>query len=88
MPTDSLINGIPMTLNLNQFTILVASLKYKVMYLSDLVHPQTGYHFALFIALCQWLLCILPLYIDLLECSTGGYCAVHYTDLLLPQTGT
>jgi hypothetical protein len=48
----------------NQFTILIAVQKHK--------HPQTGYHSALSVALCQWLLCMLPLYIALLECTTEG----------------
>jgi hypothetical protein len=67
---------------------LVTALKYQAIYLSELFHPQTGYHSALFTALCQWLLCMLPLYIALLEHTTEGYCEVQYTELLLPQTET
>jgi len=58
------------------------------MYLSDLVHPQTGYHFALFIERSQWLLCMLPLCIALLDNTTEGYCEVQYTELVLPQNKT
>ena len=79
-----LFNGEP----LNQFTILVAAQKYQAMYLLDIMHPQTGYHSALFIAFFQWLLCMLPLYFALLEHTTEGYSAVQYTQLLLPQTET
>ena len=68
--------------------LLVAALKYQATYLLDIMHPQNGYHSALFIALLQWLLCMLSLYIALLECTTEAYCAVQYTELLLPQTET
>jgi len=67
---------------------LVAALKYQAIYLLDIMHPQNGYHSALSIALSQWLLCMLPLYIALLEHTTEGYCAVWYTELLLPQNET
>jgi hypothetical protein len=90
MPTDGLINGIPMTDAelLNHFSISVLAQKYQAMYLLDIVHPQTGYRCALFIAICHWLLCMLPLYIVLLEHTTEGYCAVQYTELLLQQHET
>jgi hypothetical protein len=90
MPNDSLINRIPMTdAELpNQFTILVPAWKYLVMCLSDIMHPQNGYCCALSIALCQWLLCLLLLYIALLEHSTEGYCEVMDTELLLQQNKT
>jgi hypothetical protein len=70
---------------LKQFTTLVAAWKYQAIYLLDLMHPQNGFHSALSITLCQWLLCMLPLYIALLEHTTEGYCALQYTELLLPQ---
>ena len=73
---------------LNQFTMLVPAWKYQVMCLSDIMHPQNGYCCALSIALCQWLLCMLPLYIALLEHCTEGYCEVLDTELLLPQNET
>jgi len=67
---------------------LVAALKYQVIYLLDIMHPQNGYHSALTIALSQCLLCILPLYIALLEYTMVGYCEVQYTELLLLQNET
>jgi hypothetical protein len=70
---------------LKQFTTLVAALKYQAIYLLDTMHPQNRYHSALSIALSQWLLYMLPLYIALLEHITEGCCAVQFTELLLPQ---
>ena len=58
------------------------------MHLSDLVHPQNGYRCALTIALCRWLMCMMPLYVALLENTTEGYSAVRYTEILLQQNET
>jgi hypothetical protein len=73
MLTDSFINGIPMSVicRTSESIHNIGSCKeIPGQYLSELVHPQTGYRSALFIALFQWLLCMLPLHIALLECNT------------------
>jgi hypothetical protein len=55
MPTDSLINGIQMSVRCRtseSIHNIGSCTQIPGQYLSDRMHPQTGYHSALFIALC------------------------------------
>ena len=73
---------------MNQFTVLVAAQKHQAKSLSDIVLPQNGYHCALSIALCQWLIYMLPDRIALLEHTMEGCYEVHRAKFVLLQNET